>query len=165
MIKKFLLAVMLAIPTLGFAQAKFGIVDTQNIIQDLPDMKEAQAQIEAASNKLQEEFKLLQDEFNKLFEEYQALGEETPETIRQRRQNDLQEKSQKIQQFQMNAEQDLQRQSEQLYAPISQKIQNAIQAVGQENNYTMIFERGLPLYVGTDVVDITALVRTKLGLK
>ncbi|MCH5319916.1 MAG: OmpH family outer membrane protein [Paramuribaculum sp.] len=165
MIKKFLLAVMIAIPAFGFAQVKFGVVDTQPIIQDLPDMKEAQAQLEASNNKLQEEFKLLEEEFNKLYKEFQALGEDTPATIRERRQNDLQEKHQKIQQFQQTAEQDLQRQYEQLMAPIQQKIQNAITAVGQENGFTFIFEKGVPLYVGKDVVDATSLIRAKLGLK
>lgn len=165
MIKKFLLAVMIAIPAFGFAQVKFGVVDTQPIIQDLPDMKEAQAQLEASNNKLQEEFKLLEEEFNKLYKEFQALGEDTPATIRERRQNDLQEKHQKIQQFQQTAEQDLQRQYEQLMAPIQQKIQNAITAVGQENGFTFIFEKAVPLYVGKDVVDATSLIRAKLGLK
>ena len=165
MIKKFLLAIMIAMPAFGFAQIKLGVVDTQPIVQDLPDMKEAQAQLEAASKKFQEEYKLLVDEFNKLFQEFQNLEAETPETIRQRRANDLQEKQQKIEQFQVNADQDLQRQQEQLFAPILQKIQTAIQTVGQENNYTMIFEKGVPVFIGTDVVDVTDLVRAKLGLK
>lgn len=165
MIKKLLLAALVIVPAFGFAQTKLAVVDTQTILEDLPDTKEAQAQLEASSNKLRDEFQLLQDEFNKLFQEYQALGEETPETIRQRRANDLQEKNQKIQQFQMTAEQDMERQQQQLFTPIQQKVQNAIQAVGQETNCTMIFEKMIPLYTGADVVDITPLVRAKLGLK
>lgn len=165
MIKKFLLAALIAVPAFGFAQVKFGVVDSQAIFQDMPETKEAEAQLEASNNKIQEEYKLLEEEFEKLFKEFQALGEETPSTIRERRQNDLQEKGQKIDQFRQNAMQDIQRQQEQLLMPIQQKLQNAIQTVGQENNFTMIFDKNIPTYVGTDVVDATPLVRTKLGLK
>ena len=52
-------------------------------------------------------------------------------------------------------------------APIQQKINDAVKAVGQEGNFTFIFpnEQGLLLYTGTDVVNVTALVKTKLGIK
>ncbi len=88
----------------------------------------------------------------------------TPETIRQRRMTDIQEKSQRIGQFQQSASEDLDRMQQQLLAPIQQKIADAIKAVGQENNFTMIFDVTQPVYVGTDVVDATDLVKKKLGI-
>lgn len=165
MIKKLLVAIMIALPTLGFAQGKFGIVNTQSIIQDLPDTKAAQEQLQAANQKLQEEFKALETEYNKKFEAIQGLAEDTPAVIRDRHVKDIQNMEQNIRQFQMQAEQDMNRQQEQLFAPITQKIQDAIQAVGKEGGYTFVFEQGVPLYVGTDVTDCTPAVRAKLGLK
>ena len=72
-----------------------------------------------------------------------------------------------MQQFRNTASQDLARLQEQLMAPIQQKINDAVKAVGQEGNFTFIFpnEQGLLLYTGTDVVNVTALVKTKLGIK
>lgn len=51
--------------------------------------------------------------------------------------------------------------------PIQQKLGEAVKAVGQEGNFTFIFpnEQGFLLYTGTDVTDVTALVKTKLGIK
>ena len=50
-------------------------------------------------------------------------------------------------------------------APIQQKVMTAIQSVGAEGEYTMIFENNVPIYVGSSVEDITPKVKEKLGLK
>ena len=49
--------------------------------------------------------------------------------------------------------------------PIQEKVMNAIKTVGNENGFTMIFPEGVPAYVAADVQDVTALVKTKLGVK
>ena len=41
----------------------------------------------------------------------------------------------------------------------------AIQSVGAEGNFTFIFENVVPLYTGSDVVDVTPLVKAKLGIQ
>jgi len=80
---------------------------------------------------------------------------------------ELQDEYQKIQNFQQTASQDLQRQQEQLLAPITQKLQNAIQAVGAEGGYTFIYDMSIPaiLYTGTGAEDVSAKVKAKLGIK
>lgn len=164
MIKKLFVAILIALPAIASAQAKFGVVNSQQIFAELPETKEAETQMEAASAKFQSEFKVLQDEYNKAYTEFQNMDANTPETIRQRRMNDIQEKAQRIGQFQQSASEDLDRQQQQLLAPIQQKIADAIKAVGQENNFTMIFDVTQPVYVGTDVVDASGLVKKKLGI-
>jgi outer membrane protein len=49
--------------------------------------------------------------------------------------------------------------------PLQQKLIDAIKAVGQEGSYTFIFEDGASIYQGNDVVDVTAAVKGKLGIK
>ena len=161
MIKKLLLSIMIALPTMAFAQ-KFGYVDTQALMQELPEIKEMQTQLEASAQKYDAEGKNLQQEFEKKLKEFQEMDAATPEAIKQRRTQELQELDQKIQQFRQTAQQDLQRQQEQLFAPIQQKIMTAIQSVGKEGNYTMIFESNVPIYTGADAVDLTSAVRAKL---
>ena len=50
-------------------------------------------------------------------------------------------------------------------APVQEKVVKAIQTVGAEGNYTFIFENVMPLYSGSDVTDVTPLVKTALGIK
>ncbi|MBD5244841.1 MAG: OmpH family outer membrane protein [Bacteroides sp.] len=165
MIKRILVAIMIALPMIGFAQAKFAVVNSQAIFVDHPDTKAAQEQLQAAAQKFQDEFKKLSDEFDKKYAAFQELPEDTPKSIRDRQMGEIQNMNNSIQQFRLNADEDLQKQQEQLLAPIQQKIADAVQAVGKEGNYTFIFEAQMPNYVGADVTDVTSLVRSKLGIK
>ncbi|MDE5750024.1 MAG: OmpH family outer membrane protein, partial [Duncaniella sp.] len=89
--------------------------------------------------------------------------ESTPQTIKERRMQEMQELDNKIQQFRQTALQDLQRQQQQLMAPVQDKVMKAIQAVGAEGGYTFVFENQVPVYTGADVTDITETVRTRLS--
>ena len=77
---------------------------------------------------------------------------------------EVQELDQKVNQFYQTAQQDLQRQEQQLLQPVQQKMVEAIQSVGQENGFAMILPNGVAAYTSTDVVDVTPLVKTKLGI-
>ena len=165
MMKKVLLALCVALPMLASAQSKFGVVDTQVILEAMPEVKTAQDQVVASSKKYEDEYNKLQNDIQKKFEEYQALSADTPETIKDRRMQEIQELDQKMQQFRNTATQDLQRQQETLMAPIQEKVRTAINSVGKEHNMTFIFESAMPIYTGTDVTDVTPYVKTKLGIK
>lgn len=168
MIKRLLLAVLVALPFSAFAQ-KFGVVDLETVFQAMPETATAQTQLTDASKKYEDEFAKLREEVDKLFADYQNLQKDpsTPDAIKERRLNELQERDQKVQQFRNTASQDLARLQEQLMAPIQQKIADAVKTVGQEGNFTFIFpnEQALLLYTGSDVTDVTPLVKTKLGIK
>lgn len=71
----------------------------------------------------------------------------------------------RAQQFRNTATQDLQRQNAQLLQPIQEKLTNAVKQVGAENGFTMIFPIGVSIYESTDVVDVTPMVKTKLGIQ
>ncbi len=164
MIKKLLIAIFIALPMSAFAQ-KFAVINTQQLMESMPEIKNVNEQMEAASKKHEDEFSKLQEEFQKKYEEFQALDANTPQTIKDRRMQEMQELDAKVQQFRQTATQDLQRQQQQLMAPIQESVMKAIQGVGAEGNYTFVFENMVPVYVGTDVTDITDTVKARLGVK
>ena len=47
---------------------------------------------------------------------------------------------------------------------VQEKMLNAIQSVGAEQGLTFIFPTGMAYYQGADVIDVTPLVKTKLGI-
>lgn len=170
MIKKLLLAVLLAAPMCLSAQAlKFGTVNTQEIFNVMPEKATAETTLRETAAKYDAEGKKLQEAFVKLQEEAAKLEEDTttPKAIKERRMQELQEAYQKIQNFQQSASQDLQRQQEMLLAPIMEKLQNAIKAVGAEGGYTFIYDLSaqVVLYTGNGAEDVTPLVKAKLGIK
>lgn len=163
MIKKILLAALVAFPMFASAQ-KFGVVNTSELMQALPDVKEVSDKVEAASKTYEAEFQKLQEQMNKEYTEFQQLDPSTPDAIKQRRQQELQDLYQKLEQFRATAQQDLQRQNEQLMGPVVQKVTDAITKVGQEQNLTFVFEQGQAIYTGTDVINITPDVKKVLGI-
>lgn len=167
MFKKILLAVALALPFGALAQ-KFGTVDLETLFQAMPETAAMQTQLTETSKKYEDEFAKLQEEVNKLYADYQSIQNDanTPESIKERRIQEIQERAQKVDQFRNTASQDLQRLQETLMVPIQAKITDAIKAVGAEGGYTFILpnEQSLLLYTGADVTDITPAVRTKLGI-
>ncbi len=168
MIKKFLLALAVALPICGWAQApKFGTVDVDNIIPSMPEFVEAQAKINEASKTYESEYAKIDEELQKKYAEFQELSKDatTLQSIKERRLQDIQELDKKAQQFAQTAQADLQRQQAQLLQPIQEKVMTAIKAVGSENGFTMIFPEGAAAFTSSDVQDVTPLVKAKLGIK
>lgn len=168
MLKKIILALLVALPMSAAAQ-KFGTVDINAVIEAMPEIAQMQTQLTEASQKYEAEFQKLIEEVNKLVTEYQTIADDpnTPQTIKDRRVQEITERQQKVEQFRNTATEDLQRQQNQLMAPIQAKMTDAIKAVGQEGGFTFIFpnEPTLILYQGADVIDVTALVKAKLGIQ
>lgn len=163
MIKKILLAVAFILPALSLSAQKFGVVNTQEVMESLPAFTEMKAKLDASSKTYEDEFAKLQQEMEKKYTEFQQMGQDTPDTIKERRMQELQELDQKIQQFRVTAQQDLQRQQVALMQPIQENVMKAIQTVGQAGNFTFIFDSEAGLYTGTDVVNVTADVKKTLA--
>lgn len=165
MIKKLLLMAALALPLFASAQAlKVGLVDFNDIIGKMPETTAAQNTLNEAQKKYQAEFQRIEEEFQRQYEEFQNMAEDELPAIKERKARQLQETQQKAEAFQQNVMQDLQRQQDELMAPIMQKVRAAVESVGKENGFTLIQDINGSLYYASPVEDITALVKTKLGL-
>ena len=65
MIKKLLMALLVALPFSSMAQ-KFGVVDLESIFTSMPESAAMQTQLQETTTKYEEEFGKLQEEVNKL---------------------------------------------------------------------------------------------------
>ena len=98
------------------------------------------------------------------FEKEQAT---LPENIKQRRQTELNEMYQKIQQSYQDNQQALAKEQSDKMQAITSKVIEAIKAVGQAGGYVYIMDMasGIPYISTTLSTDVTAQVKAKLGLK
>ena len=166
--KKFILCAICAICgfTTANAQAKFGHVNTQEIMQALPDVTKAQNELKALAEQYDADLKSMQDELQKKADAFDKEQATLPENIKQRRQQELQDMYQKIQQSYQDNQQALAKAQQDKMQPIQQKVMDAINTVGKEGGYVYIMEMGAQLYISTTLsTDVTAAVKTKLGLK
>ncbi|NDV66383.1 OmpH family outer membrane protein [Bacteroides sp. 224] len=171
MLKKITLALMLILPMGVFAQTlKFGHVNSQEVITAMPEFTKAQEDLQALNKQLTNELQRTNEEFQKKYQEFQkAMAEESlPANIAERRQNELQEMMQRQEQFQIDAQQSMEKKQSELMMPIYQKLENAIKAVGQDGSYIYIFDiarTSIPYINDSQSTDVTAAVKTKLGIK
>lgn len=142
---------------------KFGHVDTQSIMQTLPDIAKVNGELQAIAQQYENDLKAMQDEFQRKVEEYEKNKATMSATAQQEQETALQEMSAKIQQTYQQNQQDFQRQQQEKMAPIQQKIMTAIQNVGKAGQYTYIFEMSSALYIGTGSKDVTAEVKAELN--
>ena len=152
--------------TTANAQGKFGHVNTNEIIQAMPEYNKAKTEIDALQQQYEADLKSMQDELQKKGEAFDKEQATLPENIKQRRQTELQEMYQKIQQSYQDNQQALQKASAEKMQAIQAKVLEAIKSVGQTGGFIYIMEdNSLPYISSTLSTDVTAQVKAKLGLK
>ena len=107
------------------------------------------------------------EEFQKKYQAYLAEQDSLPKNIAERRQKELNDMAQRQEQFQQEAYQAMQKAQQDALAPIYQKLDEAIQAVGKAEGVVYIFDlaRTAIPYVSTQSTDVTAKVKAQLGIK
>jgi len=155
-------------PLMLMAQAKIAVVNSQELFNLLPEKATAEAQLKALSDKYHAEYELLRGEFDKKYADYQTVAADAsmPETIKDRRIQELQESDKKMREFERRAADDIAAQREALTKPISDKIQAAIRTAGAQGGYDLVLDTAVTpvAYTGPNTTDITPMVKTLLGL-
>jgi outer membrane protein len=149
------------------AQAKFGHVNSSEIMQAMPEFSQARTEIEALTSQYEADLKLMQDELQKKGEAFEKDQATLPDNIKQRRQQELQDMYQKIQQSYQDNQQALQKAQQEKMQAITTKVVEAIKKVGEAGNYVYIMDitAGIPYISTTLSTDVTAQVKAQLGLK
>lgn len=171
MLKKIALVIMLVIPMGVFAQTvKFGHIYSQEVIVLMPEYTKAVSDIQALEKKFQDEMTRTNEELTKKYQEFQQAVAEgnLPANIQERRQKEIQDMAERSDQFQQEAYQQLQKTSQELMTPINKKVEDAIKAIGQEENMIYIFDlsrTSIPFVNEKLSTDVTAKVKTRVGIK
>lgn len=164
--KKLLLMLLMFAPLATFAQ-KFGHVNSQEIMQAMPEFTKAKTEIDALQKQYEADLKSMQDELTKKSQDYEKAKATLPDNIKQRREQEMQDMYQKIQQSYQDNQQALAKASQDKMQVIQTKLVDAIKAVGQAGGYVYIMDvaSGIPYISTTLSTDVTTQVKAKLGLK
>jgi outer membrane protein len=169
--KKTLIAIMACMLAFGgsaMAQknVKLGHINSNDLMQIMPGRDSAQAVLQAEVTELENTLKSMQAEAEKRYNDYVANQAGWTELIRQTKQREIQDMAARIEEFQKNAQEQLQTREQELLKPIIDRAKKAIEDVAKEGGYTYIFDAGTAALLydeGGD--DIMPLVKQKLGLK
>ncbi len=163
--RKLFLALLLALPLGLMAQQKVAIVNTQDIMTVMPEVKTANDKLNELAKKYDADMNSMRDEYNKKVEAFTKEQATMVENIRLRKQQELQDIQNRIQQSYQAMQEDLQKEQQKLLQPIQMKVQSSIKKVADAEGCAYVLEAGMLLYAGASAIDLTAKVKTDLGIK
>jgi outer membrane protein len=147
---------------------KFAYVDTQYILDNIPEFAEAQAQLDEQSTIWQKEIEDKFAEVDKMYKDYQAQSILLPEDMKKKKEQEIIDKEKEaksLQRQRFGKEGDLFKKRQELVKPIQEKVYNAIQEIATNNNYAIIFDKGgsLTMMYANPKYDISDDVLDNLG--
>ena len=147
---------------------KFGHINSDELIQTMPEYDSATVKLEKYRKELVNALELMSVELNTKNEAYQKESKNLSDIVKQTKEQELIDMNKRIQDFQANAQTQLQNKQTEVFQPIYVKVDKAIKDVGKENGFFYVFDvaKGALLYFDeTKSVNVMPLVKTKLGLK
>ena len=160
-----LIAAILGVSTVS-AQ-KFARINLQEVVVAMPEFTEAQKNLEAFGKDLQEQMEQIQVEFNNKLADFQKNQETMAASVKQIKQQELEQLQQRYAEFQQIAQQDFQKKEAELLEPVQKKAQEAVNKVAKANGYLAVFNTSIPSLAYFDeaqLVDIAPLVNKELGI-
>ena len=168
----FVTAGLLFTANIANAQQKLAHVNFAEVIEAMPDVKTAKATMETFTKGKQAEIEKMRTEYGTKLKAAQdkekTLSEANKEAVYKELQTmgtELQDLERRIQEAGQKAQQELEAKNAELFNPIMVKADNAVKAVSKEKGYAYVFDistQGVIYSAGGE--DITALVKTKLGI-
>lgn len=136
--KLFLLIVLGVLSLTANAQTRFGYFSFDNVLKSMPDYVMAQRSIDDLRQKYDAERKRAEDEFNSKYEEFLDVQKDLVPAILRKRQAELQEMMQKNINFKNESQRLLKQAEADAFAPVKNKLYNALTKVGQAQGYAFI---------------------------
>ena len=165
--KKILTIAVCAMLAITASAQKFGNINMSEVFEAMPEKAQVQKDMEALQAKYETELSKMGDEYQKKVSDYLAEQEGLEKNIAEARAQEIDQLQQRIQNFREMAAKDLQTQQAKV-APIIEKINKAIQAVGEKEGFTYIYDvsQGNIVYFSpTQCIDVLPLVKKELGLQ
>jgi len=155
----------------GFAMAqKYALVDTEYILNHIPNYKSAQQQLDKLSEDWQKEIEGKYSEIDKLYKDYQAERVLLSEDMRKQREDQIvtrEKEAKELQNSYFGQDGALFKKRQELIQPIQDDIYKAIKDLATENGYAVIFDSssGTAMIYTNPRYDISDDVLQKLGYK
>jgi len=167
MLRKIVLFAFVMFPVISFAQEsqKIAYVNYGDVIYAMPEWKQMLESLKKSEDEFQAELKVLSEEYTKKLSDYIAQRDSLNQSIKLRREEELEGIRQRADNFQQYAMQKQEELQQSMSVPIQTKLQKAIDDVGRDNNFLYIVNSQAFLYISPSAADATPLVKRKLGLQ
>jgi outer membrane protein len=147
---------------------KFAFVDTEYILDNIPEFQDAQDELDDLSVKWQKEIEAKYAEVDEMYKNYKAEAVLLPDDIKKKREDEIVNKEREVKELQkkyFGPEGDLFKKRQELIQPIQEKVFNAIETISNTRSYAFVFDKagGMTLLYGNPKYDISDDVLDEVG--
>ncbi len=149
---------------------KYAFVDTKYILENIPEYKTAQKQLDDQAEQWQKEIEAKYQEIEKKYKAFQQEQILLPEETKRQRQEEiieLERKAKSLQKKYFGVEGELFKKREELIEPIQDKIYKAIKAMAKDKDYDFVLDKGKNsnILFANPKYDKSDVILKKLGYK
>ncbi len=170
--KKLILSFVALLSIIGVnaQQYKIGYVDTEYILNSMPEYKEAQKELDKLSADWQQQVERKYTEIEKMYKNYQAEEILLTEEMKKKREDEIIQKERDAKEFQKSkfgVDGELFKKRKELIQPIQDKVYEAIADVAKAGSYYIIFDKasqnGLTILYAKSSINVSDDVLKKMG--
>lgn len=167
--KIFLVVCLLGFSVLGFSQ-KYAVINTRYILDNMPEYKQAQSQIDDIAAGWQREIDGKQTELDKMYKDFEAEQVMLSDDLKKKREDQLFNKEKDLRDLQRKRfgfEGDLFKKRQELVKPIQDKVYNAVQKMAVSRGYDFVLDKseGITIIFADPKLDKSEDVLKDLGVR
>ena len=168
--KSILLTAFTLVGSITFAQQKYAYVDSEYILENIPEYAAAQEKLDEYSVLWQKEIEAKFATVDSLYAKFETESVLLPEDIKTKREAAIvakEKEAKALQKKRFGKDGDLFKKREELVKPIQDKVYNAIEELATEGSYGIIFDKAgtLTMLYTNPKLDKSDDVLEKLGYK
>ena len=142
--KLFVLLFAFAAFTLNSNAQKFAYVDSEYILENMSEYRDAQELLDKLSLDWQKEIEAKFAAIDKMYKDYQAEAVLLPEDIKKKRQDEIiakEKEAKDLQKKRFGKDGDLYKKRQELIKPIQDKVYDAVESIANASGYAVVFDK------------------------
>lgn len=170
MLKRFALLIAVVLTSFSGYSQNYGYVDTEYILENIPDYKDAQEELDKLSIEWQKQLERRYSEIDKMYKNYQAEQILLTEDMKTKREEEIIKKEKEAKEYQKSkfgVDGELFQKRKELVKPIQDKVYNAIADIANYKKLGIVFDKssGLTMLYTNPKYNLSDDVLKKLGYK
>lgn len=146
---------------------KIGHVNIPELVQKMPEADSIQKVLNKEADEMEKMYSELIEEHQKNVQKYENERDTYSDFVKKNKETELMEAAGKIQKFEQEANQQLQKRNMELMQPVYTKINDAIARVANRNSFTYVLDlsNGAVAFYSANSQNINPLVLAELGIE